>query len=191
MSSNHKFTSKYFDGQSPSTIIWLTFILSLLSITVLWKWSTGETGHVSIVLLSQAFREKSPAVISECERCPRFFSWKATAVKCHYYSPAAFTYLIRMVAHWAHRDTIEGIGDDSTAESLKLVFQLQSFSSIDRWLNLPSFSFGTYRFSWACTSCCSVHMSGCSKNMLFLRSSHLFVCKHLWRWRWGFSQMHI
>ncbi len=35
------------------------------------------------------------------------------------------TYLIRMGAHWAHWDPIQGLGDETTAESVKLVFQLR------------------------------------------------------------------
>lgn len=119
----------------------------LLSITVLGKRSTGRVGHVSIIFLSQAFREK--AQLSFHAALDFFFSFlflenAINAVKCHYYSPAAF---MGTPGHnWRSRGQNNSWIGETSVPAL-------SFSWIGWWLHPLSLSSGTHSRPRLFTSC--------------------------------------
>lgn len=86
---------------------------------------------MSIILFSQAFREKAQQSFQSVGTVFVFCFPLLENVGCQksllfsHSVHSELTYLIRMGAHWAHRDPIEGLGDETTAESVKLVFQLR------------------------------------------------------------------
>lgn len=103
--------------------------------------SAGRTEHVSIIFLSPAFREESPGVRWDTESCflSVFLFLEKLAVKFSRSVRPGLTCLIRIGAHFAHRDTTEGLGDRTKAELVKLVFLSLGWG--DGWLHslsLPS-----------------------------------------------------
>lgn len=131
-------------------------------------------GHVSIILFSQAFTEKAQQSFQSigtvfvenvgCQKSPLF----SRSVQ------PELTYLIRMGAHWAHRDPIEGLWDETTAESVKLVFQLRVSAELTD--DFIYFHFLPEHMD----SSEVVHvLLQCSSEWMLLWYSHLFVCKHL------------